>query len=208
MLATLIVWGHPSGTPAAQNSPYTPAAGSLPRRLSEAQAYATFTSGASCEGNGAGSITTLADCSAAAAALGLSDTTAVDDGQDGVSWNPPYCYFELVYAGGGSYSLKFNSAGTNTGSCTSGWYGELQTATATDICICWLNAPPPPSPYPPGMAPTPPPSPPPTAPLLVSSYRKAKFHICGLLRNRIHVGIVFRLVHITLTPDFRYAGVR
>ena len=39
MLATLIVWGHPSGTPAPQNSPYTPEPGTPPRRLSEAQAY-------------------------------------------------------------------------------------------------------------------------------------------------------------------------
>ena len=140
MLATLIVWGHPSGTPAAQNSPYTPAAGSLPRRLSEAQAYATFTSGASCEGNGAGSITTLADCSAAAAALGLSDTTAEDDGRDGSSWSPPYCYFE---SDGDGDSLQFNSAGTNTGGCNS-W----------DTCICWANAPPP---RPPSSPPSPPP---------------------------------------------------
>ena len=86
MLATLIVWGHPSGTPAPQIAPYTHEAGPPPRRLSEAQAYATFNSGASCEGNGAGSITTLADCSAAAAALGLSDTTAEDDGQDGYEY--------------------------------------------------------------------------------------------------------------------------
>ena len=39
--------------------------------------YASFTSGDSCEANGAGSIKALADCEAAAAALGLDDTTAV-----------------------------------------------------------------------------------------------------------------------------------
>ena len=102
----------------------------------------SFTSGASCEANGAGSITTLADCSAAAAALGLSDTTAEDDGQNYASGDPPWCYFE-------DGSLKFNSAGTNTGGCY-----------ARTPCICWVNAPPPPPPYPPGMAPTPPPPPP------------------------------------------------
>ena len=85
--------------------------------------YTTFNKGAACEGNGAVSIKTLADCSAAGAALGLSDTPAVDDGQDGVSYDPSYCYFE-----GGS--LKFNSAGTNTGDCTD-----------KDTCVCWVSAP-------------------------------------------------------------------
>ena len=80
--------------------------------------YTTFNKGAACEGNGAVSIKTLADCSAAGAALGLSDKTAVDDGQNGVSYDPSYCYFE-----GGS--LKFNSAGTNTGDCTD-----------KDTCVC------------------------------------------------------------------------
>ena len=55
--------------------------------------FTSFTSGASCEANGADSITTLADCSAAAA-LGLSDTTAEEDRQDGSSFDPPYCYDE------------------------------------------------------------------------------------------------------------------
>ena len=99
--------------------------------------HATFTSGADCEANGAISITTLADCSAAGAALGFSYRRkscggwcpAVDDGQDGVSYDPPYCYAEHGV-------LKFNSAGTNTGGCK------------RDTCICWLNAPPPPAPPP------------------------------------------------------------
>ena len=43
----------------------------------------------------------------------------VDDGQNGVSYDPPFCYFE-----GGS--LKFNSLGTNTGPCT-----------ASDNCLCY-----------------------------------------------------------------------
>ena len=71
MLATLfVVSGHPKVTPAPQNSPYTPGSGPLPRRLSEAQAYATFNSGAGCEGNGAGSITTLAVAAVAAGCEG------------------------------------------------------------------------------------------------------------------------------------------
>ena len=45
--------------------------------------YVTFNSGAGCEANGAGSITTLASCSAAAAWLGLPDTTAENDNMDG-----------------------------------------------------------------------------------------------------------------------------
>lgn len=58
------------------------------------------------------------ECSAAALALGLDDMSASPDGQDGVSFDPPFCYFE-------SASLKFNSGGSNRGSCT-----------ASDLCIC------------------------------------------------------------------------
>ena len=66
-------------------------------------------------------VMSMSECSAAAAALGLSDTTAASDGQpNGVSYDPPYCYFE-----GGS--LKFN-AGANTGSCT-----------ASDQCVSQLS---------------------------------------------------------------------
>ena len=70
------------------------------------------------------SITTPADCEAAAAALGLSATTAEDDGDDGYYNRPPYCY--LLYGD----ALNFNAAGTNTGSCG-----------GTGMCICWRNAP-------------------------------------------------------------------
>ena len=86
--------------------------------VSLATEYVQYTSGATCEANGAGSIMTLEQCSAAAVALGLSDTTAQEDGQTG-SWvfDPPYCYM-----GGGS--LQFNSAGTNTGPCSQ------------DPCLC------------------------------------------------------------------------
>ena len=98
MLATLVVSGHPNGTH-----------------------YATFTSGAGCEVNGAGDITTLADCSAAAAALGLSDTTAEDDGKFAWTNVPPYCYLECCKdyeSCAGSCSLKFNAAGTKYGRST------------------------------------------------------------------------------------------
>ena len=67
-------------------------------------------------------VTSLADCETAARELGLSDTTASDDGQDGVTFDPPYCYFE-------SSRLKFNSLGTNTGACTP--YDQCICATST-----------------------------------------------------------------------------
>ncbi len=65
-------------------------------------------------------ITSLAACSAAASILSLGDTSASDDGQSGVSYDPPYCYFE-----GGS--LKLNSDGSNYGSCST-----------SDECLCDL----------------------------------------------------------------------
>ena len=66
----------------------------------------------------------------AAAALSLSDTTVSSDGQSGVSYDPPYCYYE------GSV-VKFNE-GANTGSCT-----------GTDRCVCRGYAPPTPPSAPP-----------------------------------------------------------
>ena len=45
--------------------------------------YVTFTTGAGCKVDGAGSIPTLAGCSAAAAWLGLSDTMEENDNMDG-----------------------------------------------------------------------------------------------------------------------------
>ena len=56
-------------------------------------------------------ITSLSDCTQAANYLGLSETEAIDDGQSGVSDDPPYCYFE-------DGAVKYNSDGLNTGSCT------------------------------------------------------------------------------------------
>ena len=67
-------------------------------------------------------MTTKSECETAAIALGLSDTTAIDDGQN-VSYDPPYCYFEPK---GGVTGLKFNP-GVNTGSCG---------GPNDDICIC------------------------------------------------------------------------
>ena len=55
--------------------PYWAGESGLPPSL-PSQSVTSFKSGASCEGNGAGSITTLADRSAAAVTLGLSDFTA------------------------------------------------------------------------------------------------------------------------------------
>ena len=66
-------------------------------------------------------ITTAIECESAAIELGLYDTTVKDDGQNGVNYDPPYCYIE-------GRSLKFNSMGTNTGPCTT-----------IDQCLCRRN---------------------------------------------------------------------
>jgi len=80
------------------------------------------------------SVTVLTECGTAAKELGLADTTPSDDGQNGVIYDPPYCYFE-----GGS--LKFNSNGNNQGSCST-----------TDQCLCSLAPTPAPTPVPPATA--------------------------------------------------------
>jgi hypothetical protein len=96
------------------------------------QYFTMIESGSSCEANGAGSITTLAGCSAAAAALGLDDTTAKDDGYEKSPsfwpFAPPYCY--LRYRN----DLRINSAGTNTGDC--GVLAEFSTHVRSP-CICY-----------------------------------------------------------------------
>ena len=66
-------------------------------------------------------VRSASECESAAHELGLSDVTVVDDGQNGVTYDPPFCYFE-----GGS--LKFNNFGTNTGPCTT-----------SDKCLCRQN---------------------------------------------------------------------
>jgi len=71
-----------------------------------------------CARPGYSPITDTSMCASAAQYLGLSDTTVNDDGQSGVTYDPPYCYFE-------KNSLKFNSNGLNKGSCTS-----------YDKCLC------------------------------------------------------------------------
>mmetsp|Transcript_67716 Transcript_67716/g.180286 ORF Transcript_67716/g.180286 Transcript_67716/m.180286 type:complete len:977 (+) Transcript_67716:64-2994(+) len=97
-------------------------------------------------------ITTIQDCAAAAAILGflpgavqrdlqtaaentgaLRDNrkdvvTAVGDGNAGVPYDPPYCYYE-------EFNVKFNGNGKNTGPCTAG-----------DRCIC-IAPPPAPPPF-------------------------------------------------------------
>ncbi len=72
--------------------------------------------GESCESEGYLYITNITNCSAAAAELNLGDTSASSDEQDGVYYDPPYCYYE-----GG---LKF-------GGSTS--YGPCSTS---DNCLC------------------------------------------------------------------------
>ena len=67
-------------------------------------------------------IVTMSDCSEAASSLGLSDSSAIDDGQSAAVGTPPYCYFDGA-------SLLFNADGTNVGDCTS-----------SDTCLCQLTA--------------------------------------------------------------------
>jgi len=55
-------------------------------------------------------ITTLAECEQAAAFLGWTDTSAIDDGQTGKIYDPLGCYYE-------GYSLKLN-VNRNTGFCS------------------------------------------------------------------------------------------
>ena len=68
-------------------------------------------------------VRSASECESAAQELGLPDVTVPlwNDGQNGVTYDPPFCYF-----GGGG--LKFNSLGTNTGPCTT-----------TDQCLCIEN---------------------------------------------------------------------
>ena len=82
--------------------------------------YLLVDSGSTCP-SGSHRVSTLSECSRAAAAVGLQDTIAVDDYQDGVDSDPPYCYFK-------DGSLKFNSNGLNTGSCT-----------GSDKCLCRIG---------------------------------------------------------------------
>ena len=89
--------------------------------------YTSFTSGSSCEANGADSITSEDECSAAATALGLSVTTVATRGQwDSYPTGPHYCYWTPAWAD----PLKFNYPGTNTGVCSSShwsaWAQEIR----------------------------------------------------------------------------------
>ena len=76
-------------------------------------AFKRVTTGSSCQ-----PIYTLEACEEAARQLGFQDTSAEDDRQNGVSYDPPYCYYE-------SGRLKFNHYGSNRGSCNS-----------NDVCLC------------------------------------------------------------------------
>ena len=87
----------------------------LPINVNAQTLYTSMTSGAC---GMQYSVTTYATCGQAASFVGFYDTTASSDGQYGVHYDPPYCYFE-----GGS--LKLNTNGQNTGSCSS-----------SDQCLC------------------------------------------------------------------------
>jgi hypothetical protein len=65
--------------------------------------------------------TSVEECRIAAQALNLSSSQVTLDGQSGVSFDPPYCYFE-------ESTLKLN-LGNNTGNCSS-----------DDLCLCEVNS--------------------------------------------------------------------
>ena len=94
-------------------------------------------------GRCAAPVASLTACNHAALEVGLATAAspryAIDDGQpNGVTFDPPFCYYE-------ANTLKFNTRGSNTGTCS-----------IYDQCLCMrVVSPPPPSPAPP-----PPPSPP------------------------------------------------
>lgn len=91
-------------------------------------------------------IGSVADCSLAANALGLTDTIADNDfqgaGNPWLAFDPPRCYQEWE---NNAWSLKYND-GANSGQCT-----------AKDQCLCYGS-------QPPSSPPTPPSPPPPSFP--------------------------------------------
>lgn len=66
-------------------------------------------------------IRSISECNIAAETIGLLDTTAIDDRNDGANNDPKGCYWE-------SGQLKYNSAGTNTGRCS-----------VNDRCLCRIS---------------------------------------------------------------------
>ena len=68
-------------------------------------------------------VTSAAECEFAAQKLGLSDGTVEDDGQNGNTYYPPFCYYLW------GNRLKFNRLGTNTGYCSS-----------SEQCLCRQSA--------------------------------------------------------------------
>ena len=80
---------------------------------------------------GSSRITTLSECSRAAAYLGLPDTTAVNDSQTSKTDYPPFCYFATKVREDGNGEdgfLKFNVNKLSTGRCS-----------LENKCICELG---------------------------------------------------------------------
>jgi len=86
--------------------------------------YVLLTSGKSCEAEGYFHITSQTQCSAAATELNMADTSAFSDGQNGINYDPPYCYYEESAGGSNGNSLKFGGS-SNYGECTN-----------QDNCLC------------------------------------------------------------------------
>ena len=151
------------------------------------------------------SIGSLEMCSVAATSLKLSDTSASLDGQpNGVSYDPPYCYFERG-------ALKYND-GANSGRCT-----------RYDQCLCIGLAPsppPPPTPRPPPWwwrppfpSPPPPAALPPMAPLPdgVHGFHLKRYGACSYrvtsLRMCSVAAIMLRLSDTLASDDAQPSGV-
>ena len=119
---------RPASPPMAPSPSPSPLPPLHPPGMAPPEIFQLRTSGACAQ-----HIQTVEECSRAATALALADTTVYVDGQS-VTFDPPFCYYE-------ANSLKFNH-GANTGPCT-----------ALDECLCRGAA----SPSTPPMPPTPPP---------------------------------------------------
>ena len=139
-----------SGRAAAQHVGPEAAVGRKLSHLNPAGHYEHFSTGASCEANGCATVSTAAECQAAAQAL----ASATVYGSYDSSYAPLGCY---AYVSGPSSWYYFNTADSATGTCSS-----------SPLCVCACGTFPPTSPpSPPAlppMLPSPPTLPPPPLP--------------------------------------------
>ena len=152
---------HPPPPPMPSPPPPSPSPPSPPHLPGNAPTppppvyYMLVSNGGTCVSAGGSPLMTMEACSLGAASLGLGDTTVSHDGHNnGVDYDPPWCYYE-------GNRLKFNP-GVNTGACIQ-----------EDACLCQAPSPPtPPAPSPPPprplVLPSPSPPPPPPTPVVAA----------------------------------------